>query len=88
MKPVTKEEKLGVTLQIQTMKAVDDLLCDFVEAKYHGYVDIWPVIKVKKKTTILEVTSKKVSSGTAPLTNKDCFRYEIVPGKGCKLVHS
>lgn len=86
LRPITKEEKLVMTLKIQADKAMNEMLADLLDANFNGYVDIWPVIKVNKKKTVLEVGMRKLLSGNVPRTNADSLRFHVVPGKGCKEI--
>ncbi len=74
-------------MSIQADKAVNEFLYELLnEEKYSGYVDIWPVISVKKGKVILEMHMKKITLVTQDFAHKDSTRYLVVPGKGCKLI--
>ena len=86
LKPITKEEKLDMTLRIQATKAVDEILWELLDEKYHGYVDIWPLISKEKKEMVLEIKFKKINNGSEPLINERAIRYFINPGHGVKVI--
>jgi hypothetical protein len=87
LKPVTKEEKLKYTLQLQAEKALDEILGILVyEEKYAGYVDIWPIIDATNKKVMFKMEHKKILNMVVPLSDNDAIRYLIVPDKGAKMI--
>lgn len=85
LKPVTVEEKLTFTLQLQAEKARDELLAEIYYEGYEGHVDIWPEVK-KGKGVEFKVLSAKILNPLSPLTNKNATRFLVTQGKGCKQV--
>lgn len=89
LKPVTKEEKLGYTLQVQANKAAEELLADlYYLEEYDGYVDIWCNISndAKNRTLNTEVRSKKVPLLSSPISNADALRFQLTQNKGIRQV--
>jgi hypothetical protein len=92
LKPITTEEKLKFTLEIEGERACQELLAElFYEEKYNGYVDIWPVFSTQKaafrKAKLkLTIKSNKVLSAASSLSHPDASRFHVCQGKGVKLL--
>lgn len=71
LKPITEQEKLAFTMQLNAERAAHELLATlYYDEKYEGYVDIWPTVALKKlpfsKQRIkLQIGSKKVLTVTS-----------------------
>ena len=91
--PLTEKEKLSYTLEVQTQKAIEELLSDaFYVDKYEGFLDIWPEeMKVDdNKTSVLKIEfqSKKVKSIASPQEKPNAIRFHISQSKGVKRITS
>ena len=86
LKPVSTEEKLEWTLRVQTQKAIDEILTMLLDENYTGFVDIWAILKQQKKKMVLDVQHKKIKQVSDELSNENCVRYHVLPGKGVKLI--
>lgn len=86
LKPVTRHEKLEYTIKFQGERAINELLSEFIEEKYDGYVDIWFLTEKKDDGVIFKVESKKITLKSQPLTNPNAARFHIDPSKGAKLI--
>ena len=92
LKPVTEQERLAFTLQIQAERATHELLYELlVTEKYDGYVDIWPHVSWDKKhgKVKLEVACRKVKLSHSKKTNSNAVRYHVsqtIAGGGVRLI--
>lgn len=85
LKPVTEQERLAYTIQVQAEKAANELLYEFlITEKYDGFVDIWPITEwdTRKKKVVLDVKSAKVSNKNQSLSHPSAIRYHISQSKG------
>jgi hypothetical protein len=83
LKPITEEEKLQFTLNLQAEKAVEEMLAEIYYSGYNGYVDIWPVLKKEKGKVVMELSLKKLgTSGAVKITDENAVRYHVVQNKG------
>lgn len=90
LKPITEQEKLLFTMQLNAERGTNELLSElYYDEKYEGYVDIWPTLSIKKtvfskQRVKLQIGSKKVLAATSPLSNPNAIRYHVSQSKGVK----
>lgn len=86
--PLTEKEKLSYTIEVQTQKAIEELLSDaFYIEKYEGFLDIWPKeINSQNNTLKIEFQSKKVKSIASISEKPNAIRFHISQSKGVKRI--
>lgn len=86
LKPITEQEKLLFTLQVEAERGTQELLSElYYDKKFEGYVDIWPILSTRKQGQVkLEIKSKEVMSSVASPTHRDATRFHVNQAKGVK----
>jgi hypothetical protein len=89
LKPITQEEKLAFTLELQLEKATDELLGElFYKEEYDGFVDIWWKIKTDRKKLTVVIGKEKVLLANSAPKHKNYTRYQVIKNKGIRVVES